>query len=1352
MRFFIAALAMIALSTSCAHGDALLHGCEDMVGVAVLTKPLRQDTATPHVGAPYVTEGRSCLHMYMESPTKTTGNTYLSWTLEIAPTDMTVNALLFDAATARPDTTQALYVRGYDEKGNVVLSWHSWASPLGTRMKTFRLMAGTSDGTLEWEPLFVRPGDVTKVVKLRFYIGTHGKGVPFDAYLDNVRAVPTETGYQSMQSTEELSGVGRFSVVDPIRSNPTPGKDIEIPAEPVLLFTGEDLAGVRIKIEKNCDDTRLETNTDPSYVSEGKGSLFLAGKSRTPRRGNTYASAAIDIQPVDLSKRILVLDAWTSEPKQTGAFYVRGYDAQDQCVVSWSSWSVPLRKTRTRFELFPGFSGEGLDWAQNDIQSEDRSKVVKLRVWTGTAKAGAAFNVYLDNVRAIHGQKKPFMNIRTPKRLYPNTVLVSEGKAQAMIVTPGGAPWEPLAAEIVSAVKEATGVELPVVLADTITDEAMHERNAIVLGTIVDNQRLLYPYSHSLVFADGLFPGPGGFELRTVHDPWGTGKNLVCIGASDAAGARRGVDAFRATISPDAELVIPRLLEVKLTGRALASYGKTFTTAPDEKWEQSQKDSCEKHLRTAGTRGLFSRAQGIARTYAITRREEYARMFVWMIQRTYKNYLSDPKTYGGPWGMDSDFHIFGVIPGWDAVEESSEVTDEERLEVTRILFRWVSEIGPRKTAKASSKRVRFNHQTFPALGCLYAGQYFSRYYDCVEGDQWIKVADGTFLYQLNATKPHCDCNSYQWHTLHHVIRYCLGRPNLDYFKNGGVRNNADYAILTMNNLGYQVPYGDIGGWGPIGGELHMLRAAEWFLRDGRFQWALNKKKAIRPRPAYSDFTVNTVDPVEPTDLIGTRLWPLDKLWYDSFGGKKVVDQNRAFDKIAFRNGFDPEDQYLLLDGLSVGGHGHMDGNSVLQWTENNRVWLADVDYIKSLPKYHNGVLILKDGQSTKIPGFCELENFADLPTAGISRTVLRNYAGVDWHRSIVWLKGQAFLCIDQMQAKKPGEYSFRAVWQTIGDVALNGAVMNIEQKGEHAAVAMTSDTHCLINDDPATGRNWRGYPYASDAVVRSFQGIIDKTLAVGEQATLFTVLHASGDSPSMATATRLADNVASITGAGDPIVVAVADEQGRINLPGAFEGKAEIVVLTPATLYAVGVSETQLLGETKTFEKSTNLEVDLASGNVEWKIPSTTRANTKRKSVQKTLKNRMDKGQTAKLMQTITAATPSRDAGADKVQAVPRAVELWRYAEKPSGYLLTNNRGVPERVDVVEILACSPQPLEANVFSGVSGANVLESVVDGGEQGTGDAVMWDDDQEVTITLRLKDTCNLTTLKLKAWFA
>jgi len=1101
-------------------------------------------------------------------------------------------------------------------------------------------------------------------------------------------------------------------------------------------------------------DTVLEVNTDEQFVTEGAGSAHLAGTSPEDATGNSYLCLGMTIPPTDFTGgTTLRLDAASSTPAQSEAFYVRGLNAEHEVVLSWTSWGGLLTDQMQSFELHPGMSYAGLSWEADAVEGREPVGVVKLRIYTGTHEPGERFDIFVDNVRTGRSELQSFNDVTEAKPLYPDTVLVEGGEPRAIIVAPEGDEWQALAGEVAAMIEQATGATLPVVGPEQAGDDVLAQTNAVVLGSIVNNRALLYPYSHQLTFADGVYPGAGGYEVRTVNDPWGTGHNIIAIGASDIEGARAGLEALRPHIAAGETLVVPRVLEVQLTGDAEAAYGNLFTAELDEDWAESQRQACEDHLVRAGTRGLFSRAQGQGLNYALTGRPEYAQMYVWMIKRTYESYLSNPDTYGGPWGMDSDFHIYTNIPAWDNVEECPAISAEERLEVTRILFRWVSELGPRKSARAESRHVRFNHQTFPALGCLYAGQYFSRYYDAIEGEEWIRVADGTFQFQLDASKPHCDCNSYQWLTLHHTMAYCLARPDLRYFENGNARLNADYAILTMSNLGYQVPYGDIGGWGPIGRELNILRMAEWYYRDGRAQWAINRKMQVRPRVVLSSYSMPPDHrAVEPTDLLGAQGWAVDDLWYDSFGGAEVVERARAVDKISFRSSYAPEAAYLLLDGLAVGGHGHLDGNSILQWTQNDRIWLADTDYIKSLPKYHNGVLILRNGQSERIPGYVGLENLADLQTVGASQTVMRDYAGVDWHRNIMWLRDRLFVVADRMVAREPGDYSFRAVWQTIGDTELDGSILRVEQQGQHAAIAMTADTRCILNEDEYTGRNWSSYPYIDEPVVHSMQGIIDARLQPGEQVVLFTVLQASGEEPAQLSVQRVGPNAIAITGLGEPILAAVQDEDGRITLPGAASGVGPMAIMTPTHIVGVGMTEIAAMGDMRAFEGGADLEADLGNGMVMVHAPARTTIATEQTVQVVELGDSAAPAEVEGLMNVVMAAAPSVTAPAPVGADVTPIGMLWSYADLPGNFLLTGNARVPEAVDAVESFTATPQPLELNVFSQAAGMNTLSNAVDGAVNATEDGVMWDDDQEVTLNLRLRDSYHLERLRLAAWFA
>ncbi|MFO8081099.1 MAG: PQQ-binding-like beta-propeller repeat protein [Armatimonadota bacterium] len=1123
-------------------------------------------------------------------------------------------------------------------------------------------------------------------------------------------------------------------------------------AEVATLNACDSLEDFRIDLGKDWEHSDLEVVTDPGFAVEGDGAVRIHGTSPADRDGNSYLSVRVAIPTTDFDAKALSFDAATSTPDESEALYVRGFDADGNAVLSWTSWNGQLEAGKKTWTLHPGLSDQGLAWESSYIESDDRSAVASLVFIVGTHNAGADFDMVLDNIRIEPSTKKTFTDVTEPKPLYPETTLVEDGDARAIIVAPQDDEWAAFAAEVAGAVEQATGVALPVVAGDEVTDEDLAATNAIVVGSIVNNRALLYPYSHQLTFADGVYPGDGGYEVRTVPDPWGTGRNLIAIGASDIPGARAGLEALRPHLAEGETLVLPSILEVELAGGALESYGHLFTETLDDDWAEKIREECETHLVRAGTRGLFSRAQTQGRNYALTGREEYARMYVWMIKRTYENYLSDPDTYGGPWGMDSDFHIYHNIPAWDAVEESPVVTDEERLEITKILFRWVSELGPGKSASPTSKRVRFNHQTFPALGCLYAGQYFSRYYDAVEGENWIDIADGTFQFQLDASKAHCDCNTYQWLTLNHTMIYAMARPDLRYFENGNARLNADYAVMTMNNLGYQVPYGDIGGWGPLGTELRILRMAEWYYRDGRYQWAIDRKMQVRPRVNLSSFSLGDHHAVKPDHLLGTKGWAVDEKWYDSFSGEEHVALERAVDKISFRDSYEPDADYLLLDGLTLGGHGHMDGNAILQWTADERIWLADADYIKSLPKYHNSMLVIRDGQSAPVPAYAELENLADLETLGASQTVARDYAGVDWHRNVIWIKPDVFVVADRMVANEPGDYSFRAVWQTIGETELDGSRLSVEQEGRFATIAMTPDTQCILNEDAATGSNWGSYPYIAEPLVKSMQGIVNAELEAGEEAVLFTVMHASGEEPADLRLLRLSDNSAAITGLGDPVLVAVRDEAGTIEVPGAGTIDGQMAVVTPTHISALGATAVRTADDTRQFAEPTDLEADLAAGSATLRSPAVNSIGIEQSVATEQFGGGISRHEIEALINILIASAPPVEGGAADAMDVPEMTGRWAYMERPDNFLLTGNPGEPASVNAVADVSATPDPLEANVFSGEAGRNTLGNIFDGRDDGTSDATMWEDDQEVTIDLDLLDSYHIEQLNLSAWFA
>ena len=77
-----------------------------------------------------------------------------------------------------------------------------------------------------------------------------------------------------------------------------------------------------------------------------------------------------------------------------------------------------------------------------------------------------------------------------------------------------------------------------------------------------------------------------------------------------------------------------------------------------------------------------------------------ARLYKEVAVAWYESYQAKPPIYGGPWGMDMDFHLMEILPAWDLVEASPALTDADRLQVTRILFEFITTDVVRKASGA----------------------------------------------------------------------------------------------------------------------------------------------------------------------------------------------------------------------------------------------------------------------------------------------------------------------------------------------------------------------------------------------------------------------------------------------------------------------------------------------------------------------------------------------------------------------------------------------------------------------------------------------------------------------------
>lgn len=873
------------------------------------------------------------------------------------------------------------------------------------------------------------------------------------------------------------------------------------------LLAFDDTASARPTWGRGDKDHAIVTATGPGMTTDGGGALHLSAKAAPDIRGKSqYFGAMIPLaKPEDLTAERLLVDARTTHPETT-AFYVRVYNAGEERP-AWSFQSRgQLRQEWRTFEIQAGVSSDGLLWEPKVVEDRVAKNADRIEFVVGTQSPGAGIDLLVDNLR-LAPARTTIENLSRPATRLPDTRLVIAGKPNAIVLHPDSDAGREAAARIVGAIRDRTGAQIPA--RPGSASDHQPRQNAILLGNVHTNPALLLLYARNFTPADAICPGAGGSLIHTAHDPFGLGANAIIVAASDDAGIAKAADALATLMSRQPRgpnLALPRIFE--------RDYGPEFLkripwagATPSDKQLPGGLARAQKALDEGRHTSVAGELANVAKRYRLTGASIEARLFVALWDMYLKSAKADPRKYGGPWGFDSDFPSGEVVSGWDLIEDDPAITDGERLRVMKAMGRWLAEaVIPKCASAATGDRVPHNHQTFPALGAMFAGLYYSKGIDTLEGQRWLAMADAIFGRQARYFKPYEDCNGYQWLTTGHLMRHAVARPDFTIFENGNGRRLVDYAIGTMNNLGYQVPYGDTGSWQCWNSEMICLDLFAFATGCPAATWAANLKREIKNTFETHAF-YRQGRGRRPDHFNGVRTWPLESQYAATWPDEIRPPLQRLFDKISFREAMDPDAAYLLLDGLGNGGHKHLDANAVLQITRFGRIWLADNDYFKAQVKYHNSMMVSRDGRSAPPPPYAELLGAGESPAAGFSHTRLNNYAGADWERAIGWHKADGtFVVLDRLTAREAGDYQFRQLWHGIGKATLSPEGLHLEQKGPDLWIQIAPGPELRLADDPDLGQNWKGYPHA-DPVVRSLAAVATVRLKTGESYLFATAIH-----------------------------------------------------------------------------------------------------------------------------------------------------------------------------------------------------------------------------------------------------
>lgn len=925
------------------------------------------------------------------------------------------------------------------------------------------------------------------------------------------------------------------------------------------------------------------------------------------------------------------------------------------------------------------------------------------------------------------------LRIREVRPLLLETVLIHQGAAAAALVPAEGKPWKQAAERLQSAIAAKTGVEIPILAPGSISDAFRETRHLVVMGNLLTHPLFARLYGNYFACADAAYTGEGGYELRSIHDPWGTGCNTIVLGAQDASGVEAATARLLALVEERArpgELRLGRLMDLHLTAKGRRAPLEPRLSASE----------------------IASRKQAVAGTYARPGTERSAAhqtiQFAMLYHRTgdpgwlelYRDAMRQHIQYyatneyilqEGPRRYDRDFRdswAYGMVIAWDLVEEAPGWSDPDRLLYTNHVLRmvWESNLYQGWDRPSSLERWRnfdsitHNHHTWPGLANLFGGWYFSRHYRLPVAKDWLDIAQGMFRSCSRSSKPWEDSAGYQWIPQRHVLQYALASGDRTSIEQGHAAQTGTALLQALDSLGRQPAWGDCGGFTSVSGMPALLCALEYATGDGRYRWAIDWLGVDARDEMEAPYWTN-VPPRRPDDLAGLSVTYLPPLHYHLFGlsGHPGIWQKPnlpfpdTFDKLTLRSGWGAEDDYLMLDGTAAGSHGHLDGNAIVAFTAAGAQWLVDAEYIRRLPKYHCAVTVLRDGVSAVMPPSARLDQAIWFGQGALTRTTMPHYNGMTWTRNLVFVPRRYVAVIDELTAEKAGEYSLRCCWRVAGEASLDGTTLRSRQREKGFTLRhLSGQAQELVYQ-----KDFAGLP------IHHLYQRQSAPLEPGQTVRFINVFAASPHGPPALEAMRTGEGRGAITSDGTTERFGV----------GGLEGSAA----TDALLYRVTPSEAWLAGATRfgsVFSSPAPAAVKLDASGAALSQPLPVPLPG--------LRPAGITGPSQPLDQPLPLSAAIADHAAPQPAPLPQPASLpagikplalrWRYPDFPIAPQLL-------RVDAIH---SDPPPRE--------GYRPLDRLVDGNSSGSTTSCMFPAGQPVNLTLDLGEPRKVRRVRVRSW--
>jgi hypothetical protein len=448
------------------------------------------------------------------------------------------------------------------------------------------------------------------------------------------------------------------------------------------------------------------------------------------------------------------------------------------------------------------------------------------------------------------------------------------------------------------------------------------------------------------------------------------------------------------------------------------------------------------------------------------------------------------------WLMSAvDFWTDRLVVDWTVVEPMPCFSDDERLAVANFIAACTEychdSITYQKWRITPDDHQVFNHHTFPArslfFGCRFLQNRCAKPLPELAG--WTEKALQVFRRAATAGRSFDEGGAgYSWLVGTHLLDVELAGQDSAYAQSDLLKHYADLAVMIQNNRFEMVPFGDCGSYHAKGGGAAeiLLRAARWH-EHGGYKWMVRQ---AAPEICRNDPFCAAIRARPPADHLGLKILPMDPV-VQRWSGRPAfpgypeplrlpnVTPDEGFDKITMREGWNPDHDYVLIQGFGSGQHGHPDANAISQYQVRKRLFLIDCDYIRRHPANHNTVMIVSDSRHNPPPITARLDEAAPFTGGAVTRTSLLDYNGCDWQRTVIWLAGECLLIIDTVIPHIQADLDLRCYWRTLGTATKTARGMSADHDGEwfHITELTQSERGLTIEPPPLNTPDYPAYEF-----------------------------------------------------------------------------------------------------------------------------------------------------------------------------------------------------------------------------------------------------------------------------------